>query len=173
MSTRSDYTADEWEAIRRAPAEAVIAVEQASPSGYLGRRREHKAAEKEFGLAIVQYAGMGLVDAIVAAKDEEGRLVDALRAGGEPMVDTAVETAARARRAIHAKGTTEELEAYVNAIIATIEAVAMASGERGEADKVSTAESLLLRRLAGALGRPEYEPPKDDWTSLAPARRNQ
>jgi hypothetical protein len=170
MSTRSDYTADEWEAIRRTPAEAVIAVEQASPSGFFGRRRERKAEEKGFAQAIAQYAGLGLIDAIVAAKDEEGRLVDSLRAGGEPMVDRAVDTAGKARRAIQAKGTRQELEAFVGAILGTAEAVALAAGEGGEADKISEPEAILLRRIASALGKSEYEPPKDRWTAFSPSQ---
>jgi hypothetical protein len=173
MSTRSDYTADEWEMIRRAPAEAVLAIEQASPSTFLGRRRERKAAQRGFGAAIDQFSGLGLVDAIVAARDEEGQLLDALRAGGAPMIDSAVDTAGKARRAIEAKGTRPEVEAFAAAVLQTAEAVALASSERGETGKMSAAEALLLRRLAGALGRPDYEPPNEHWTAIDPSRSNQ
>jgi hypothetical protein len=166
MSTRADYTVEEWEAIRRTPAEAVLAVEQASPSGFLGRRREHKAAERGLSEAIARYAGLELVDAIVAARDEEGRLIDALRAGGESYLETALETARTARRAIEAKATRPEAEAYVTAVLDTAEAVALASGERGGRGRMSPGEALLLRRIAGALGRPDYQPPQDD--SLVP-----
>ena len=51
MSTREDYTTEEWEAIRRAPAESVIAIEQASASGPWARRQERKAAERGFAAA--------------------------------------------------------------------------------------------------------------------------
>ncbi len=166
MSTRADYTVDEWEAIRRAPAEAVIAVEQASPSSFLGRRREHRAAERGLSVAVAQFSGLELVDAIVAARDEEGKLIDALRSGGESYLETALETARRARRAIEAKATRPEAEAYVTAVLETAEAVALASGERGERGSMSAGEALLLRRLADALGRPDYEAPQDD--SLVP-----
>jgi len=71
MSTRADYSVEEWEAIRRTPPEAVVAVEQASPSGFLGRRRERKATEQGFREAIEQFAGLELVAAIVAASEEE------------------------------------------------------------------------------------------------------
>jgi hypothetical protein len=166
MSTRSDYTVEEWEAIRRAPAEAVIAVGQASPSSFLGRRRERKAAERGLSEAIARYSGLELVDAIVAARDEEGRLIDALRSGGESFLATALETARTARRAIGGKGTLPEAEAFVAAVLETAEKVALASGERGGPGKLSAAEALFLRRLAGALGRADYEPPQDD--SLLP-----
>jgi hypothetical protein len=161
MSTRVDYSIDEWEAIRRTPAEAVIAVEQASPSGFFGRRRERAAVQRGFDAAIARFSGLELVEAIVAARDEEGRLVEALRAGGESYLDTAVETAARARSAIAAKGTRQELEAFGAAVLETAEAVALAAGERGKTGKLSPAEALLLRRLATALGRSGYEPPVD------------
>ena len=74
MSTRSDYTEDEWAAIRRTPAEAAIAMEQASPSGFLGSRRERKAQQRAFADAIASYAGIGLVDAIVAALTGKDKL---------------------------------------------------------------------------------------------------
>jgi hypothetical protein len=159
MSTRNDYTVAEWELVRRAPAESVIAIEQASPSGFWGKRQERKAALRSFDETIAQHAGLELCDAIVAARDEEGPLVDALRAGGESFVERAVETARGARLAIEAKGTPPELDAYVSAILVACEAVARASGEGNLSSNTSEAEALLLRWLAGALGRPAYEPP--------------
>jgi hypothetical protein len=142
MSTRDDYTVDEWEMIRRAPAEAIVAIEQASASGFFGRRREHKAAERGFSEAIAESSGLELI-----------------------------ETVANARRAIQAKGTRQELEAYVAAVLNTAEAVALASGEPGANGHITDGEALMLRRLAGALGRDDYEPPKDDWVGLAPPNR--
>ena len=166
MSTRVDYSSDEWEAIRRTPAEAVLAVEQASPSGFFGRRRERAAAQRGFADAIAHFSGLDLVDAIVAARDEEGPLIDSLRSGGESYLETAIETAGTARRAILVKGTRQELEAFVGSVLATAEAVALAGGSRGAPGRLSAAEVLLLRRLAVALGRPDYEPPTD--TSVLP-----
>ena len=172
MSTRTDYTVEKWEMIRRAPAEALIAIEQASPSSFLGRRRERKAAERGFGEVIKQFAGLGLIDAIVAAKDEGGT-PDRGPASRRRVDDR---DGRRHRRqgagALEAKGT-GELEAYVNAILQVAETVAMASGERGEAEKVSAAEALLLRRIAGALGNAGYEPPTERWTAFDPAHRDQ
>lgn len=165
MSTRNDYTVEEWELIRRAPAEAVIAVEQASPSGLWGRRKERKAAERGFAGAIAEFSGIELVGDIVAARDEEGILLEALRSGGEAFTERAVETARRARQALLAKGTPEELKAYVAAVLDTAEAVALATREEGERGSTSRAEALLLTRLAAALGRSGYEPPDADWGS--------
>lgn len=161
MSTRSDYTNEEWDAIRRAPAEAVLAVEQSSSVGFLGRRKEHKAEERSFKDVVAQFGGIALIDALLAAREEEGRPIDALREGGVGALDTAVETAGTARRAIQAKGTREELEAYAGAILETAEAVARAATGKGDHSSVNDAERLILRRLADALGRPDYEPPTD------------
>jgi hypothetical protein len=162
MSTRSDYTEEEWAAVRRTPAEAAIAMEQASPSGFFGRRRERKAEERGFAAVISTYAGMGLVDAIVAAAGDEGRLIDSLRATDRPLIDEAIESAAAARRAIEAKGTREELEAYVDSVLGICEEVAAADKERGEGS-LSGAEGLLLQRLATAFGRPDYTPGRPDF----------
>ncbi len=163
MSTRNDYTVEEWELIRRAPAESVIAVEQASPSGFWASRRERKAAVRSFTDSIARTTGLELVDAIVAAREEEGPLLETLRASGESFVEVAVQTARGARRALEAKATLPEREAYVNAILAACEEVALASGEGKGGGKTSRAEALLLTRLAGALGRSAYEPPDSDW----------
>lgn len=161
MSTRDDYTVEEWEAIRRAPAECAIAVEQASPSGFWGRRKEEKAAEQGLRAAIEQFGSLELGQAIAATREHEGVLLTALRAGGERFVETAPGTAAAARAAIGAKGTRDELEAYATAIIATCEGVATASSEGGARAGVSEAEANLLGRLARALGIDGYRPPGD------------
>lgn len=163
MSTRSDYTDEEWAAIRQTPAMAAIAMERASPSGFLGRRRERKAQERGFAAVISAYAGIGLVDAIVAAAAEEGRLLDTLRETDRPLVDEAVASAAVARRTIAAKGSREELEAYQISVIGICEDVAVADQEAGHGT-LSPAEAILLQRLAEALGRPEYTPGNPDFT---------
>jgi hypothetical protein len=162
MSTRSDYTDDEWTAIRRTPAEAAIAMERASPSGFLGRRRERKAQERSFASAVSRYAGLGLVDAIVEAAEEEGRLDAELRAADRPVIDDAITHAAIARRAIQAKGSAEELDAYVKSVIGACEVIAAADRE-GDVVALSTAEALLLQRLAAALGHPHYTPGDPDF----------
>lgn len=171
MSTRADYTVEEWESIRRTPSEAVVAVEQASPSGFLGRRQERRATEKGFREAIAQFEGLELIDAIVAASEEEDRYVDALRGGAAPLADAAVTTASAARRAVDANGTREEAEAFASAVIMTCERVALAGDERGEDTVISRAEALVLRRLGNALGLAGYEPPKLEWKEQAPLRK--
>jgi hypothetical protein len=163
MSTRSDYTDEEWAAIRQTPAMAAIAMEQASPSGFLGRRRERKAQERGLAAAISAYAGIGLVDALVAAAEEEGRVLDALRAADRSLVDEAIASAAASRRAIEAKGSREELEAYQISVIGVCEDVAVADQEAGHGT-LSPAEAILLQRLAAALGRPDYTPGNPDFT---------
>jgi len=162
MSTRSDYTDEEWTAVRRTPAEAAIAMEQAAPSGFLGRRRERKAQERSFASAISTYAGLGLVDAIIEAAEEEGPLVAALRSTGTSVIEDAITHAGVARRAIQAKGTGDELEAYVNTVLGACEVIAAADRE-GDVTTLSTAEALLLQRLAAALGRPDYTPGQPDF----------
>lgn len=163
MSTRSDYTDEEWAAIRQTPATAAIAMERASPSGFLGRRRERKAQERGFAAVMSAYAGIGLVDAVVAAAEEEGRLLDTLRDTDRPLVDEAIANAAAARRAIEAKGSREELEAYQISVIGICEDVAVADQEQGHGN-LSPAEAILLQRLAEALGRPDYTPGNPDFT---------
>ena len=163
MSTRADYTVDEWTAIRETPAMAAIAMERASPSGFFGRRRERKAQERGFAAIMSAYAGVGLVDSIVAAAEEEGRLLDKLRDDDRPYIDEALASAAIAGRAIKAKGSREELEAYQIGVIGICEDVAVADQEGGSSS-LSPGEATLLQRLAGALGRPDYTPGNPDFT---------
>jgi hypothetical protein len=170
MSTRSDYTDEEWQAVRRTPAEAAIAMEQASPSGFLGRRRERKAQERSFAAAISTYAGLGLVDAIIAAAEEEGPLVEALRSAAAPVIEDAIAHAGAARRAIRAKGTADELEAYVNTVLGACEVIAAADRE-GDVAALSAGEALLLQRLAAALGRPDYTPGRPDFAPPGQQKR--
>lgn len=161
MSTRDDYTVEEWEAIRRAPSEAVLAIEQASPSGPLGRRRERSAADRGFLQALDDFVDLELAGVLAATRREEGALLAALRSGGERFVERAPLTAAAAAAAIRAKGTQEELEAFASAIVATCEDVARASSEGGARGGVSEAEALVLVRLAAALGIAGYAAPRD------------
>lgn len=162
MSTRSDYTDEEWTAIRRTPAEAAVAMERAAPSGFLGRRRERKAQERSFASAISTYAGLGLADAIVDAAEEEGPLVVTLRSAGAEVIEDAITHAGVARRAIEAKGTGDELEAYVKTVLGACETIASADRE-GDVVTLSAGEALLLRRLATALGRADYTPGDPDF----------
>lgn len=163
MSTRADYTDQEWTAIRETPAMAAIAMERASPSGFFGRRRERKAQDRGFAAVMTAYAGIELVDAVVAAAEAEGRLLDKLRDDDRPFIDEAIANAAIARKAIAAKGSREELEAYQVSVIGVCEDVAVADQERGPLS-LSPAEGTLLQRLAGALGRPDYTPGNPDFT---------
>lgn len=163
MSTRADYTDEEWAAIRETPAMAAIAMERASPSGFLGRRRERKAQERSFAAIMSSYAGIALMDAIVAAAEEEGRLIDKLRDVDRPFVDEALAGAAVARKAIESKGSREELEAYQIGVIGVCEDIAVADQEQGPGS-LSPAEATILQRLAGALGRPDYTPGNPDFT---------
>lgn len=160
MSTRDDYTIEEWEAIRRAPPEAVLAVEQASPSGPLGSRRERIAGDRGFLRALDDFDDLELARVLGATREEEGVLLGALRSGGERFVERAPLTAAAAAAAIRAKGTPDELRAYANAIIATCEDVARANSEGGAWGGVSAAEAIVLTRLALALGIADYEAPR-------------
>jgi hypothetical protein len=96
MSRRTDYTDEEWNAIRRAPAEVVIAVEQSSPSGWYGRRSERKAATKGFAGVIEQFGSLELIADIVAERDAEAPLIDSLREGGESLIEAAIDDAAAA-----------------------------------------------------------------------------
>ena len=170
MSKRADYTAEEWEAIRRAPAESVVAIEQASPSGFWGRHKEKKEARRTFKDVIAQHGSLELIAEIVAARDAEGALIDEIDAGGDSLVGQAIETASKARAALVAHATLEEREAYCLSVLRLSENVAGAAGE-GDQVNVSGPEVMFLRRLAGALGQPDYEPPADDdWTGIATAR---
>jgi len=74
MATKTDFTADEWTQLLRAPGWASIAVAAASPSGPLGLVKEMFAAGKVIADAKVHGGQNGLVEAVVAElTSSEGR----------------------------------------------------------------------------------------------------
>ena len=66
MATKADFTADEWNQIRRAPFMAGLAVVAASPSGPFGVVKEMFAVGKMLAEVKTQGASNDLVKALVA-----------------------------------------------------------------------------------------------------------
>jgi hypothetical protein len=66
MATKADFTADEWNQIRRAPFMAGLAVVAASPSGPFGVIKEMFAVGKMLAEVKTQGASNELVKALVA-----------------------------------------------------------------------------------------------------------
>ena len=79
MTTKADFTAEEWNQIRRAPFMAGLAVVAASPSGPFGVVKEMFAVGKMLAEAKAQGSSNDLVKALVAdleagAREHQRRL---------------------------------------------------------------------------------------------------
>jgi hypothetical protein len=160
MTTKADYTAEEWELLMRAPFMAAMAIVAASPSGPIGMIKEMFAV----GRVLVEGTGEGetneLISALVAevkaghrpaAATESLRSIEAAKALG---LNTCREVAALLAR----KAPTAEAEGFKRWLLTAAQRVAEASKEGGFLGiggvRVSDAEKAALAEVASALEVP-------------------
>jgi hypothetical protein len=179
MTTKADYTVEEWAVLRKGLVAGEEAVRAASPSGWFGRRKESRALEREWKSILERYGHTALAQDLIGAeghapvesvKLEEGQV--------GPFIDASVEACRAAAAVIAAKADPLDGEIYADVAIELAETAALAHQERGADQQVARAEAIVLRRVAHAFGRTDYEPPTDtDATGQArfaqQASRNQ
>lgn len=163
MSTKMDYTDDEWNAISGAPVAAGLLITLADASGPVGIAREALAV----GKAIAQSATGDAPEVVKAVahhvKHEGGRpQMPDVPAGDRAQTKNALISAVRkAVRAVEDKSP-GEAEAYKTWLASVAARVSQASKEGGflgfGGTVVSSAEEESLRELADVLG-PRARPP--------------
>jgi hypothetical protein len=160
MATRADFSDEEWLALRVMPHAMLAALQLAAPSGWLGSRRERKAREAALKTAERDFAGLPLMQALIAARDEPLPPAATEAASADEALALAETTGRTARRALERVASREEREAWVDSVLDIGDAVARASRERetDSMDEISRPEALVLRNVARALGREDYEP---------------
>jgi hypothetical protein len=158
MTTKADYTADEWNLLMNAPGMAAMAVVAASPSGPIGVIKEMFAVGKGFQEA----GGQGATNALISA------LVADVKAGSRPTLPAerpqgmqeVKDHALRALRDVSAllarKASPAEAEEFKRWLVAMARRAAEASKEGGVLGfggvQVSDAEKAALTDVASALG---------------------
>jgi hypothetical protein len=145
MTTKSEFNADEWERVARAPALAGVMVALADRGGSF---RESLALGKAYVAARRDEAGSELLEQLVASPPSLDR-----QSAGTP--DEIPEQIREAVRIVEEKATPEEAEAYRQFVLRLAEVVAHAHKEGGVlgigGKEVSPEEQAALDRLSSTL----------------------
>jgi hypothetical protein len=160
MTTKADFSADEWNQIRRAPFMAGLAVVAASPSGPFGVVKEMFAVAKVLADVKAHGASNELMKTLVAdletgARDQsapaelKGKTPDQVRS-------YAIENCRQAASLIEKKATPEEAQGFKQWLVSVSQRVAQAAKEGGflgiGGTQVSEQEAATLKELSTVLG---------------------
>jgi hypothetical protein len=163
MASKTDFTPEEWSALRTAPALVGGAMMAASPDGFLTSIREAFSMGSSSFATLKAFENVPLLKEIMTDKD---KLVDEMKArlgtGGTPeerrqrLHAEAIAGVKQAVAVLAAKGTPEDLKAYRGWISAVAEGVANAASSGGflgfGGEKVSEAEKAFLGQVTAAMG---------------------
>jgi hypothetical protein len=145
MTTKSEFNADEWERVARAPALAGVMVALADRGGTF---RESLALGKAYAAAKRDEAGSELLQELVASPPSLDR-----QSAGEP--DQIPERIREAVRIVEEKATPEEADEYRQFVLRLADVVAHAHKEGGVlgigGKEVSPEEQAALDRLSSTL----------------------
>ena len=151
MTSKSDFTPEEWELVLEGPPSAGLIVITAQRGGIL---RETISMAKAYAEARAQHGQSELLDEIVAAKPE----IDHTRYGSpEELKAHLLEHLRDAVALLEQKAQPQELEEYKRFIVNLAEKIAAAHRERGGAggEPVGDAERAAIVEIGDALrGRP-------------------
>jgi hypothetical protein len=146
MTTRADFTDDEWRLVLEGPTSAGMLVVTASKGGMF---RETFAMSKAYAEARAEHGQSELLDAVVATNPKVEHVhADSPEAARERLLGILGEATAL----VAAKAGVEELGAYRRFVIALSEKVASAHREHGVA--VDDAEARTLGDIQAAIGVP-------------------
>ena len=144
MTTKADFTAEEWDLVLEGPTGAGLMVSAAQRGGTF---REAMSMAKAYAEARKQHGESELLDEVVSAKPE----VDHTRHGSfEELKDHSLERLRQAIGLVSQKATPEELADYRGFVIAVAERTAGAKKE-GD-DPVSEAERAAIAEITVAVG---------------------
>jgi hypothetical protein len=162
MTTKADYTPEEWQAIMQAPMQAAIVVMLASPSGPIGVIQETVAVSRMLAATMQTPGSNALLNAMAAElKDEEGRKIAAPprpEAGADLAVykANALEGVKRAAAIVSAKAPADEAAGFRAWLVQAASAVAQAAREGGflgiGGTQVTPEERAAVAEVATALG---------------------
>ena len=146
MTSKQDFTPEEWELVREGPPSAGMLVITAQHGGTF---RETVSMAKAYGEARQQHGQSQLLDEIVAAKPE----VDHTRYGSTEELKTHLLAHLRDASALLAgKATPQEVQEYKGFILTLANRVAAAHREGSGQDPVGGAEREAIGQIETALG---------------------
>jgi hypothetical protein len=144
MTTKDDFTTEEWQLILEAPPSAGMIVITAQRGGSF---RETFAMAKSYAEARQQHGKSELLDAIVAAKPERDHTH---YHSSEELKEHGLQHQRDAVALLQTKATPEEVDEYRNFIVTLAQHVAAAHREHGQ--DISRAEQAAIDEIAHALG---------------------
>ncbi|HTT93756.1 MAG TPA: hypothetical protein VMF55_03735 [Solirubrobacterales bacterium] len=146
MTTRADFTEQEWDTVLEGPTSAGMIVIMAERGGTF---RETFAMAKAYAEARQEHGASELLDEIVTHKPE----TDRTRAHSpEEMREHGLQNVRDAVALVADKATPAELGDYRLFVVTLAKKVAAAKKEKGSADGVSAAEAQAIGEIEGALG---------------------
>jgi hypothetical protein len=162
MTTKADFTEDEWARLKRAPFIAGLAISLADPGGPIEAVKETAATLK----TVTGAAGSGDLGALVGAlaadvtaeaRERKNPLAD-FRPKGALAGKAILDELRGVNEIVTAKATPEEAGAYRGWLLAAAKEAADAAKEGGflgfHAQRVSEGEQRMLDQLTDVLGPP-------------------
>jgi hypothetical protein len=154
MTSRQDFTDEEWVRIRRAPLVAGVAISLADPGGPIELAKETMATLRSATLPPSQEELLASValDVQALAQQKQNPLGDFKPRGGQQVLEELREV----DQMVAAKATPEEVEAFRGWLVAAAQAAADAGKEGGfmgfGAERVSAGEQRMLEQVRAAIG---------------------
>jgi hypothetical protein len=159
MAAKADFTADEWNQIRRAPFMAGLAVVAASPSGPFGVVKEMFAVGKILAEVKTQGASSELVKALVSDLETGAREQSAppeLQGKAPDQVRSYAIESLRQVTALIEKKAKPEAQGFNQWLVSVAQKVAEAAKEGGflgfGGTQVSEQEAATIKELSTTLG---------------------
>lgn len=162
MTSKADFSEQEWTRLKRAPFVAGMAISLADPGGPIELVKETAATLKTVRDA-AESGGRGeLIDAVaqevVAEARERKNPLQDFRAKGALAGQEILEELAEANRVVSAKATPEEAGVFRDWLQTAAQEAANAAKEGGflgfQAERVSEGEQRMLDKLAEVLAPP-------------------
>jgi hypothetical protein len=154
MTSRQDFTDEEWARIRRAPLVAGVAISLADPGGPIEVAKESVASLRSATLPPSQEELLAAValDIQALTQQRQNPLGDFKPRSGQQVL----EELRTVNELVTAKATLQEAEAFRRWLVATAQAAADAAKEGGfmgfGAEQVSAGEKQMLDQVRAALG---------------------
>jgi hypothetical protein len=158
MTTKADYTAEEWEVLMRAPAAVGMAIVTASPSGPIGVVKEMVAVGSVLGETSPAGDSNTLISAIVADFKAGYRpaSLPAQAQNIEEIKARALQTCREVTELLARKAPAPEAEGVKRWLMTAAQRVAEAAKEGGflgiGGTRVTAAEQAVVAEIAGVLG---------------------
>ena len=154
MTSKQNFTDEEWTRVRRAPLVAGVAISLADPGGPIEMAKETMATLRSATLPPSQEELLAAVafDVQALTRQRQNPLGDFKPTSGQQVLEELREV----NELVTAKATPEEVEAFRGWLVAAAQAAADAGKEGGfmgfGAERVSAGEQQMLQQVRAVLG---------------------